>query len=210
MLELITIITDFVKDTGYLGIFIMTFLESTFIPIPAEITMVPAGYLVDQGELDMLLVMVCSILGTLGGAWFNYFIAAKYGSSLIINYGKYFFMDEKRIKKLEEYYKKHGNVATFTGRLIPGLRHYISFPAGLARMKLKLFLLYTALGGGIWMFILLMLGYVIGENQVLIKEYLATIQLILFLLITLFLLWYYFKIFKRRESTRIVNQDKTE
>lgn len=200
MSEFLLLITNFVKDVGYVGIFIMTFLESTFIPIPAEVTMIPAGYLVDKGELDMFLVMVTSILGTIGGSYLNYFIAANYGRNLIIKYGKYFFMNQKKINKMEEYFEKHGAIATFTGRLIPGLRHYISFPAGIARMKLKLFFFYTALGGGIWMFALLMIGFFIGEKQALIEEYLVTIQIIFIDLIIFFIVLYALRFYRRSKE----------
>jgi membrane protein DedA with SNARE-associated domain len=200
MVELLAVITSFVKHAGYVGIFIMTFIESTFIPIPAEFTMIPAGYLVDNDELDFTLVMVSSMLGTLSGSWVSYFIAAKYGRNLVEKYGKYLFISNQKFEKMEEYFDKHGAAATFTGRLIPGLRHYISFPAGLARMKLKVFFIYTALGGGIWMFILLMLGYFIGEKQELIEEYLENIQIVLITIISMFIAWCAYKAHQRKKE----------
>lgn len=176
-------IVQFVHDFGYFGIFIMTFIESTFIPIPSEVTMVPAGYLIYQGEMNGWLVVLCAVLGTVFGALFNYWIAWKYGRVLIEKYGKYFLMTPKKMEKMEQFFEEHGAISTFNGRLIPGVRHYISFPAGLARMNLRRFVLYTALGGAIWMLCLLGIGYFIGQEEMLIKKYLAKIISALLVLI---------------------------
>lgn len=169
-----------VEHLGIGGIFIMTFLESTFAPIPSEITMIPAGYLVQQGKMSLVGTLLASILGTVGGAYFNYWIAKRFGRGLFIRYGKYFLMSPEKLVKIEKFFEKHGAISTFTGRLIPGVRHFISFPAGLANMDLKKFFIYTALGGALWMSTLLALGYYIGANQDLAVKYLPIIKLCLF------------------------------
>lgn len=166
-----------VDQFGIVGIFIMTFLESTFAPIPSEMTMLPAGYLVQQGKMDLFSVLVASILGTIGGAYFNYWLARKFGRGLFLRYGKYFLMTPEKLQKLEVFFFSHGSISTFTGRLIPGIRHYISFPAGLAQMDVKKFVIYTALGGALWMSVLLTLGYYIGKHQELAAKYLPMIKL---------------------------------
>lgn len=166
----------FVEHLGVLGIFIMTFLESTFMPIPSEITMIPAGYLVQQGKMDFITVLLASIVGTVGGAYFNYWIARHFGRGLFLRYGKYFLMTPAKLQKLESFFEKHGAISTFIGRLIPGVRHYISFPAGLAQMKRRTFIIYTALGGAIWMTVLITLGYHIGENRALMVKWLPLIK----------------------------------
>jgi membrane protein DedA with SNARE-associated domain len=166
-----------VDQLGVVGIFVMTFLESTFAPIPSEMTMIPAGYLVQQGKMNLIAVLIASITGTIGGACFNYWIAKHFGRSLFLRFGKYFFMTPQKLEKLEVFFAKHGAISMFTGRLIPGLRHYISFPAGLARMPFKPFLLYTALGGALWMVVLITLGYHIGKNQELVASYMPMIKL---------------------------------
>lgn len=183
--QFVTWLVDFVYHLGYLGIFLMTFVESTFVPIPAEVTMIPAGYLVYQGKMDLLPVLVASILGTVGGAYFNYWLAKRYGRDLFIRYGKYLMMTPEKLDKLELFFYRHGAISTFTGRLLPGIRHYISFPAGLARMDLKKFVIYTALGGAIWMTVLVMLGYYIGENEDLMKIYLPKAKVGMVLIILL-------------------------
>lgn len=168
-------LVHFVHTLGYPGIFIMSFLESTFVPIPSEVTMIPAGYLAQQGQMNLFAVLFLSITGTIGGALFNYYIAVHYGRKFIYAYGKYFFFGHDKMAKLEKFFKMHGDISTFTGRLIPGLRHFISFPAGLAHMNLKKFCIYTGAGGAIWMTTLVMVGYIIGGNKALIKLYMPYI-----------------------------------
>ena len=183
MHELLEWIVDFVHELGYTGIFIMTFIESSFVPIPAEVTMIPAGYLVQQGYMNGWLVMFWATLGAIGGSLFNYWVAAHYGRILFTKYGKFFFLTEAKLAKIESFFEEHGAISTFSGRLIPGLRHYISFPAGLAHMKLKQFIFYTGLGGGLWMLILMGIGYFIGEEKELIRPYVkSTAALVVVLL----------------------------
>lgn len=190
-------IVQFVHEFGYLGIFIMTFIESTFIPVPSEVTMVPAGYLIHQGEMDFLWVMAASVSGTLGGAMFNYWIARTYGLALLEKYGKYFLITPKKMQKMELFFEQHGAISTFSGRLIPGVRHYISFPAGLAKMKLRQFCLYTALGGGIWMMALIGLGYFIGEEQERMKHYLPMMVWTIVAALAVFVSVYIWRVRKR-------------
>lgn len=194
-------IVDFVHQFGYLGIFIMTFIESTFVPIPSEVTMVPAGYLIYQGQMNFYYVMAASIAGTVCGSLANYWIAFHYGRKLLERYGKYFFMTPEKMKKMEDFFFEHGAISTFSGRLIPGVRHYISFPAGLARMNLRLFSIYTALGGAIWMACLIGVGYFIGHEQKLIKKYLSLIALGLFVCIGIGVSIYIRRFHRRRKSS---------
>lgn len=196
-------IADLVHEFGYFGIFIMTFVESTFIPIPAEVTLIPAGYLVHKGLMNGILVWIVSILGTMTGSLFNYSIAYYFGRQLFIKYGKYFFMGEDKLKKIEKFFKSHGAISTFTGRLLPGLKHFISFPAGLAKMDIKVFSIFTAAGGSIWCGILIALGFVIGENEHLITKYLKQINYIIFVCVACFCAFYIWK-------KKINNQDIAE
>ena len=191
--EIINFIVETVSQFGYAGIFIMMFLESSFFPFPSEVVMIPAGYLVFKGEMNMYLVILFGILGSLAGALFNYYLAIKYGRAFLIKYGKYFFIKEQTIIKMEEFFKNHGHISTFSGRLIPAVRQYISFPAGLARMNLFVFCIYTSLGAGIWVIILTLLGYFLGGNEALIKEYLHTIIIVILVLLAILGIWYYRK-----------------
>jgi membrane protein DedA with SNARE-associated domain len=184
MYEIFLKVVELVNSFGYLGIFLMTFIESTFIPIPAEITLIPAGYLVSKGEMNFYLVWLASILGTIGGSLANYYIAASIGRRILLKYGKYFFIDERKLDKMESFFHKHGAISMFTGRLMPGVKHFISFPAGLAKMNIKIFSMYTILGGTLWCFILLVLGYLIGENEDLITKYLKQINFVLIIVLS--------------------------
>jgi membrane protein DedA with SNARE-associated domain len=167
-----------IDKIGYFGIFIGMFLEASFVPIPSEIIIVPAGILVAEGIMKMYLVILSGTLGSLFGSLFNYFLAISLGRSILFKIGKYFFIKTTTIIKIEEYFEKHGEISTFIGRLIPVLRQYISLPAGIARMNLKKFCLYTTLGSAIWVTILAYLGFLIGDNRDLLKEYLGLIVLL--------------------------------
>ena len=199
---MLTSIVNFIVETvgslGYIGIFIMMFLESSFFPFPSEVVMIPAGYLAYKGEMNIYIAIVVGILGSLSGALFNYYLAVKFGRRFLIKYGKYFFIKEHTIVKMEEFFKSHGHISTFSGRLIPAVRQYISFPAGLARMNLFIFCLYTSLGAGIWVIILTLLGYFLGGNEALIKEYLHYIIIVILILLFILGFWYYRKVKKAK------------
>jgi membrane protein DedA with SNARE-associated domain len=196
--NIINFIVETVGSLGYTGIFIMMFLESSFFPFPSEVVMIPAGYLAYKGEMNMYLVILFGILGSLAGSLFNYYLAIKFGRKFLIKYGKYFFIKEETIIRMEEFFKKHGHISTFSGRLIPVVRQYISLPAGLAKMNLFVFSLYTSLGAGIWVIILAVLGYYLGDNEGLIKEYLRYIIVIILIALMLLAFWYYKKLQKAK------------
>ena len=173
--ELAQLLVDIIFEWGYLGIFIMMTIESSFIPFPSEIVLIPAGYLASQGDMSIGMIMSAALGGSMLGAFINYYLALTLGRKLLKKYGKYFFIKENALAKMDIYFSKHGHISTFTGRLIPGIRQLISIPAGIARMNLVQFSIYTALGAGLWALILTLLGYFIGENQELIDIYLKQI-----------------------------------
>jgi len=168
-------VTDQIFDMGYLGIFLLMLIESSFIPFPSEIVLIPAGYLASKGDMNITMIMFSSLIGSIMGALINYFGALYVGRKFLLKYGKYILVSEETLNKMESFFKKHGAISTFSGRLIPGIRQLISIPAGLSKMDLKIFILYTSLGAIIWSAILVVLGYMIGENQTLINEYLPQI-----------------------------------
>ncbi len=187
-----------VDKVGYLGIFIGMFLESTFVPIPSEIIMLPAGIAASEGRFNLYLVIIIGVIGNLLGAIFNYYLAIYCGRPLILKIGKYFFVREKTIVKIENFFKNHGSISTFTGRLIPGVRHYISLPAGIARMDFRKFCFYTTTGSALWVTILTYMGFLIGENKDLIKQYLH-IAIILCLVLCLLLIVIYIWLKKHKQ-----------
>jgi len=175
--DIAMIVVEWVDQLGYVGIFIMMFLESTFFPFPSEVAMIPAGYLAAKGDMNLILAIVVGTVGSLTGALFNYYLAKKYGRKGVLRFGKYFFFTEEKLQKMETFFVNHGSFSTFVARLIPGVRQLVSLPAGLSKMPLDKFALHTTLGAGVWVTVLVLLGYFLGDNEALIKEYLHQIVL---------------------------------
>jgi len=188
--EIAQYLVDTIGSMGYLGIFLLMFLESTFFPFPSEIIMIPAGYLAYQGEMNLYIIVLVGILGSVLGALLNYYLAMYLGRKIILKYGKYFFIKEETLDKLDTFFTKHGEISTFTGRLIPGIRQLISLPAGLARMNIVKFSFFTALGAGIWVVVLVAIGYLVGSNQELISEYMKSATLITLASVVLIVIFY--------------------
>jgi len=188
MSEIVNYLVETIGSMSYFGIFALMFLESSFFPFPSEVVMIPAGYLAYKGDMNLTLVIVIGVLGSLSGAWFNYILASKFGRAFLSK-----IISHEKIDKLENFFEKHGHISTFTGRLIPGIRQYISFPAGLAKMNPIKFSLYTIFGAGIWVIVLTLLGYFLGANQELIHKYLKEITIVTVILVTILLIIYYLK-----------------
>lgn len=156
---------------GYPLVFLLMAVESSFIPFPSEVVMIPAGFLAARGALtlgvpgaDLALSLVAGLLGALAGAYVNYYLAACLGEPLLRRYGKYLFLKLEVLERSQEIFRQYGGPATFVCRLLPVVRQYISLPAGLSRMPFASFTLYTALGAGIWNAILAGAGYWIGHS----------------------------------------------
>jgi membrane protein DedA with SNARE-associated domain len=169
--EVINWLITTIGAMGYTGIFLLMALESSLMPIPSEIIMPPAGYLVQQGQLNMALVILSGTLGSLFGAYLNYFAAHYLGRPFLLKYGRYVFITEEHFRRVEDYFASHGEISTFIGRMLPVIRHLISLPAGLAGMSHIKFSVYTLLGAFIWVSILTWIGYFLGENEALIMQY---------------------------------------
>ena len=169
--SLVATIVAVVGKLGYPGIVVMMFLESSFFPFPSEVVIPPAGYLASRGEMTLPLVIAAGIAGSLLGALFNYWLAVRLGRPVLLRYGRYVGLTPRAFDRVEGFFQSHGEISTFVGRLVPGVRQYISFPAGLARMPLLPFAVYTCLGAGIWVVILAFIGYLVGNNQELIARY---------------------------------------
>jgi membrane protein DedA with SNARE-associated domain len=164
-------IAEWIRNWGYLGIIFLMALESSFFPFPSEVVMIPAGYWAHQGEMSMTLSIGAGIAGSMIGGYFNYYLSAWLGRPVLLKLGHYVGLNEEKLKKVEQYFENHGEITTFVGRLIPGIRQLISCPAGLAKMNIWRFSFYTAAGAGLWVVILAFIGYFIGLEKELIHKY---------------------------------------
>lgn len=204
--NIIESIVSIVGDLGYLGIVLGMLIESSFIPFPSELIIPPAGVLISRGEMSFSLVLASAILGSLIGAYINYFIGLHFGrrviSKLVDKYGKFMLIKRESLDKSDSYFKNHGGITTFTGRLIPAIRQLISIPAGFAKMPLGKFTLYTALGSGIWSAVLIYVGILYGNNKENIDSFLGSATIIILITLSIIIISYlYFKRLNRNLSS---------
>lgn len=188
------------SQMGYTGIMIMMAIESTVIPLPSEIVLPPAGYLAAQGKMSLIQVILSGTFGSLIGCLFSYWLGIHFGRRFILQYGHYFGLSDERYQKIEDYFHQHGEISVFLGRLVMGLRHFIGIPAGVARMKLLHFILFSTLGAALWSAVLTLLGYFVGHNVELFRIYYQkTIYMLIMLCgisITIYMLWHRWRIKK--------------
>lgn len=198
------IISSLLSNLNYGTILLLMLLESTVIPVPSELVVAPAAYHAAGGHLNAFLVVLFATIGADLGASINYFVALYVGRPVIYRFanskwGKMCLLNQEKVEKSERYFDDHGIVATLTGRLIPGIRHLISLPAGLARMNYWKFLLYTTIGAGCWHAILAAMGWylhaIVPEDQLetTIKEYNHYIVAVILGLVILAVVWFVVK-----------------
>jgi membrane protein DedA with SNARE-associated domain len=164
MHTLVQWLLDTIGAMGYPGILLLMAMESSIIPVPSELVMPPAGYLVAKGHMTGWIAILAGTLGSLLGALLNYGLAVFVGEPVLRRYGKFVLVSERSLDRTEAFFRRHGEISTFVGRLLPVIRHLISIPAGMSRMALSRFALFTSLGAGIWCFILTYLGWLIGRH----------------------------------------------
>ena len=159
----------FVENANYLFVFVFMVIESSFIPFPSEVVVPPAAYLAAaRGDMNVVAIVAVATAGALVGALVNYFLSMLIGRPIVYKFadsrlGHALLIDRDKVEKAEAYFDRHGAVSTFVGRLIPAVRQLISIPAGLSRMNIFRFMLYTSLGAGVWNIILAALGWWLGQ-----------------------------------------------
>ncbi|MDR2474666.1 MAG: DedA family protein [Bacteroidales bacterium] len=192
---------------NYSTITLLMAIESSFIPFPSEVVIPPAAYIASKpnSHLSIYLVVLCGLIGSLIGALINYFLALWLGRPIIYKFadskiGRLCLLNSEKIQKAEDYFNQHGKTSTLVGRLIPAVRQLISIPAGLARMNLFSFTLYTAIGAGCWNIVLALLGYLAQGQQDLIDSYSSEISYVILGLLALVVVYFVVKqVFKKRK-----------
>lgn len=193
------------QGMGYVGVTLLMAIESSFVPMPSEIIVPPAAYLASQGTMNIYLVVLAGVIGSLVGAIFNYFLAYYLGRPLVYKlashrFAKFLFITPEKIDRAEKYFLENSVSATFIGRLIPVIRQLVSLPAGFSKMPFGRFIFFTALGSFLWVAVLAALGYFIGANQELLSLYYSEIKWGLLLLGSLWLLVRIFKAIKKKNA----------
>lgn len=206
----------FIDNANYLFVFIFMMIESSFIPFPSEVVVPPAAYMACSGigagaDMNIYVVVLVATAGALSGALINYYLARWIGRPVIYRFansrlGHACLIDQAKVEKAERYFDKHGAVSTFIGRLIPAVRQLISIPAGLARMNIGMFCLFTALGAGLWNIILAILGWQLSIHVAADKLFAAVEQYNTYLslggyaLLALCVLFILYKAFSKKDS----------
>lgn len=189
-----------IETFGYTGIFIAMTLESACIPLPSEVIMPFAGFVVNEGKLSLIGITLVGTLGNLIGSLITYYVGLKGGRPLLEKYGKYILITKDKLNYVDNIFNKYGPITIFLGRILPGIRTFISLPAGISRMNIKKFIIYTILGSLPWTFALGYVGVLLNDKWSIIRGYFHIFDIILGLLIVLFILYLVYKY--RKSQTR--------
>jgi membrane protein DedA with SNARE-associated domain len=198
----------YMAHINYLTITLLMAIESSFIPLPSEVVIPPAAWKAAQGELNIFLVILFGTLGALIGSLINYFLALVIGRKIIYaladtRVANIMHIYPSSIEKAEEYFRKRGNISIFIGRLVPAVRHLISIPAGLSRMKISGFILFTTVGAIIWNIILAALGYFLYSQKDILEKYYKELSIFFLILGILLVAYFVFKAFRYKKSQNI-------
>jgi membrane protein DedA with SNARE-associated domain len=206
MIEFFQSLADwYLNHMNYLTITLLMAIESSFVPLPSEVVIPPAIWKAASGDLNMYMVVLFATFGAIIGAMFNYLMARWLGRVIVYSFaeskiGKLFLLNRKKVEHAEVYFLNHGRSSTFIGRLIPGIRHLISIPAGLAKMNIGKFVLYTALGSAMWHTILAILSYSLYTQQELLKKYMNELSYALLAIGLIFVIYLILKSRKRKNQ----------
>lgn len=200
------LINLYMENINYPAVLFLMTLESTFIPVPSELVVPPAAWKAAQGDLNIFLVVLFSTIGCILGALINYFLAKTLGRKIIYSLvdtkiAHMMFINRHSMEKSEKFFIKYGKSSTFIGRLVPGVRHLISIPAGISLMNLRDFIFYTFIGSAIWNGILAALGYFLYTQQELLKQYYRDITIAVLILFVVFLIYLVTKIFNNKNNS---------
>lgn len=190
---LVELFIKVISDAGYMGLTFLMTLESMIAPVPSEAVMPFAGFLIYQGKMHWETVIFFSTLGSIIGSLISYYIGMAFGRPLIVRYGKYLLLNEHHLDLSERFFRRFGQKTIFISRFIPIVRHFISLPAGAAKMNLGLFCAYTILGAALWNSFLAYLGFRLGSNWSAIRTYSEKLDIIVIALIIIGISYIFYK-----------------
>jgi len=197
-----------VESLGYPGLFVLVMLESTLVPVPSTLVFPFAGFLAAKGVFSLPVVLAINSLGALVGSGLGYWAGAAGGKPLLLKYGKYVLIRQKDIEKTEAWFSKHGRATVFIARFVPVVRHIISLPAGIARMRLVPFFVQTLLGASLWGGFLIILGYYMGEHWDTVANKLKRFDLVIGGAIVIAVLVFAVRfVIKRKRERRVVENN---
>jgi len=200
---LATYITAFIDKTGYTSVFVFMVLESMVFPVPSEAVMPFAGFLVATTRFSFVGVIASSTLGSLVGSTISYYLGLYGGKPVIDRYGKYLLLDRRDLAITERFFGKRGDIAVFISRFVPVVRHLISIPAGIGRMNLIKFSLYTVVGAGMWNTFLAVVGHYLQQRWELVMKYSKVVDIVvLLILVTILGLFVYRHLLRRKADAR--------
>lgn len=201
MTEIIMLtVTRIIEIVGYFGVTILMALESTMMPLPSELVMPFAGFLVYEAKMNIWGVIIASTAGSLIGSGISYFIGYKYGYAFTEKVGRYFFLNKEHLEKARHWFAKYGGITIFVSRFIPGVRHVISIPAGVGKMNFRNFIIFTALGAGSWNTILTVAGYLLKQKWEAIHKYSSYVDMVLAALILMLIGYWIYKLIKTNKA----------
>jgi membrane protein DedA with SNARE-associated domain len=202
---LVEFIMSFIAQLGYTGIFFLMILESALIPIPSEIIMPFSGFLSSTGRLDPLLVTLSGSLGNLVGSILTYYLGIKAGRKFILKYGRYILFKKEHLESTENLFERYGDRISFAGRLLPGIRTYVSLPAGIGKTNFTKFVAYTFAGSLIWNSMLTYVGMSLGSNWKNIDKYSTYLDVAALLAVAVFVTWF---VYKTKRKTKAITKER--
>jgi membrane protein DedA with SNARE-associated domain len=191
-------ITAFIDKTGYISVFVFMVMESTAFPVPSEAILPFAGFLIAESKLTFTLVIAVSTLGSIVGSLLSYWIGLYGGQPFIERYGRFFLLDHDDLAATERFFKKYGDATIFICRFIPVVRHLISLPAGMGRMNLVRFSIYTIIGAGLWNAFLTVCGFYLRKNWEVVMQYSRIVDIAVLAILVFGIIFFIKKYVSRR------------
>ena len=197
-------VTDVVEELGYIGLMLMIALENVFPPIPSEIVLPLAGFLTGQGRMWFPGAVLAATLGSLLGALILYYAGYYFGErrvrAMVGKFGRWVMVSEGDIDKANDWFDRHDRKAVLFGRMFPVVRSLISIPAGIRRMPMTRFLIYTALGSAVWNTTLIGIGWILGDNWEEVEQYVGYLQYLVILVVLAGIVWFVYKKIQQRNQ----------